>query len=274
MSFRSPNMNCLRTVPKHLLDLREKAAIQVLLRAHTNPEILPDPQCPKVSCDFVHSYLKNGPASTDNCYGTFDSNNLHLQPFSRFSPLLNFTQELLLVKTLSPTPKSGGTNFIRSARSRRISSRCWISRCVCTASFSISSFKRACLVHVDVSFSGFMEAGSSELPVCFRSDLCQSGLVHFFEAISTSAERNFLNNRTPISARSGQGVYGPFGSVSLYCAFDGKPACHEDGGKPCLHKSISDSSGTCPSTREALKITSDGDVLWHWQTVKCDVAPS
>ena len=31
----------------------------------------------------------------------------------------------------------------------------------------------------------------------------------FLEAASTSAERNFLNNRTPISARFGQGVCGP-----------------------------------------------------------------
>ena len=105
---------------------------------------------------------------------------------------------------------------------------------------------------MDVSCSGFMEAGSSELLVCFRSDLCR-GLVQFFDAISTSAERNFLNNRTPISARSGQGVCGPVGSVSSNCAFDRKPACREDGGKPCLHKSLSDSSGKCPFTHEVRK---------------------
>ena len=34
----------------------------------------------------------------------------------------------------------------------------------------------------------------------------------FLEAVSTSAERNFLNDRTPIPARFGQGVCGPVGS--------------------------------------------------------------
>ena len=63
-------------------------------------------------------------------------------------------------KNLSPSRRSGGTNFIRSARSRRVSSRCCISRCVCIASFWVSSFKRSCLVDVEVSCWGFMKAGS------------------------------------------------------------------------------------------------------------------
>ena len=33
----------------------------------------------------------------------------------------------------------------------------------------------------------------------------------FLEAVSTRADRNFLNSRTPISARFGQGVCGPAG---------------------------------------------------------------
>ena len=36
--------------------------------------------------------------------------------------------------------------------------------------------------------------------------------------------------------------------VSSHYAFDRMPACHEDDGKPFLHKSPSDSSGKCPST--------------------------
>ena len=55
----------------------------------------------------------------------------------------------------------------------------------------------------------------------------------FFEAGSTSAERFFLNNRTPISARCGQGVCGPVGSL-FTLSLDRKPACDVDGGKPCL----------------------------------------
>ena len=38
--------------------------------------------------------------------------------------------------------------------------------------------------------------------------------------------------------------------VSSLHAFDRKPACHEDDGKPCLHKSGSGSSGRCPSAHE------------------------
>ena len=53
------------------------------------------------------------------------------------------------------------------------------------------------------------------------------------EVVSTRAKRFFLNNRTP------------------HCAFDGTLAYHEDGGRPCLHKLLSDSSRTCPSTHEA-----------------------
>ena len=37
----------------------------------------------------------------------------------------------------------------------------------------------------------------------------------FWEVVSTSAERNFLNNRTPISARFGQGVCGPVGHLLI-----------------------------------------------------------
>ena len=87
---------------------------------------------PKSLLTLLTPYLKNGRTSPDNHHGTLDSNNFHFQPPSRFSSLLYFTQDFLPVKkTLSPSRRSGGTNFIRSARSRRLSSRCWISRCVC-----------------------------------------------------------------------------------------------------------------------------------------------
>ena len=44
-----------------------------------------------------------------------------------------------------------------------------------------------------------------------------SCLVQFLEGVSTCAERNFLRNRTPISARFGQGLCGPVGSVLMLC---------------------------------------------------------
>ena len=74
-------------------------------------------------------------------------------------------------------------------------------------------------------------------------------LSRFFEAVSTSAQRNFLNNRTPISARFGHGVRGPVGSLFTLCIRK-KLACHVDDGKPYLHKSPSDSSETCPFIHE------------------------
>ena len=37
------------------------------------------------------------------------------------------------------------------------------------------------------------------------------------EPVSTSVKRNFLNNRTPISARFGHGVCGPVGSLFTLC---------------------------------------------------------
>ena len=99
-----------------------------------------------------------------------------------------------------------------------------------------------CLVDVDVNCSGFMEAGSRRslglLPMansigapttqsylCVFSTLLPSrinwaGVIcarmvwsTFFEAVSTSAERNFLNNPTP----SQLGLAKERGSVFMLC---------------------------------------------------------
>ena len=64
--------------------------------------------------------------------------------------------------------------------------------------------------------------------------------------------------------------YAVLSEVSSHCAFDRMLACHEDDGKPSLHKSPSTSSGKCLS----ILVTSDGEVLLHGYAVKCDVAPS
>ena len=100
------------------------------------------------------------------------------------------------------------------------------------ANFWISSLRRFCSVGVDVSCSGFMEAGSKRslglrhmanstciLPLevtCVFLTVAAlrinwAGLIcarvvwsRFLEAASTSAKRNFLNNRPPISARFGR----------------------------------------------------------------------
>ena len=102
---------------------------------------------------------------------------------------------------------------------------CWSSRCVCIANFLISSLRRSCLIDVYISSSGFMEARSmrslgflpmansigalplgdtclfftvAALRINGAGVLCASVVgSRFFEAVSTSAERNFLNHRTP-----------------------------------------------------------------------------
>ena len=109
--------------------------------------------------------------------------------------------------------------------------------------FGISSPRRSCLVGVDVSCSGFMEAGSrrslglrpmdssmgvlplevtcvfvtvAALRINWAGVICAKVVrSRLWEAVSTSAKRNFLNNRTPISARFGHGVCGPVG-ISLH----------------------------------------------------------
>ena len=104
----------------------------------------------------------------------------------------------------------------------------------------------------------------SRLPVCFltvaalrinwaRVICARTFWSQFLDAVSTSAERNFLNHRTPILARFGMACV-VLWKVSSCCAIDRKRACHEDGGKPCLHKLLSDSSWECPFTYET----------WRW----------
>ena len=114
------------------------------------------------------------------------------------------------------------------------------------ANFWVSSLRRSCLVGVDGSYSGVTVAGSKislglrplakstgvsplEITCVFLTvaalRINWGGLIHdrvvwsrvFLEAVSTSAKRNFLNNRTPISAQFGQGVSGPVGNLITLC---------------------------------------------------------
>ena len=172
-----------------------------------------------------------------------------------------------------------------------MSSHCWTSRCVFIANFWISSLRRSCFVGVDVSCSGFMEAWSMRslgppphgqflkrfatqgyLCVSHRCclahqlgkcDLWQSSLVQileavstlsrFLEAVSTSAERNFLHNRTPILARSGQRVCGPVRkSLHIMQSMEGLHVMRMMGSHICTHR-LPGSSGKCPTVHEVWK---------------------
>ena len=58
------------------------------VRLYMNVEVVPDPSCPKVFVAYWRLPENGGTAGIDNNHGAFDSNNFHLQPFSRFSSLL------------------------------------------------------------------------------------------------------------------------------------------------------------------------------------------
>ena len=85
------NRKCPITAPWHLFVPHKKAITLVLLNAHANLEVLPD----AVSNDLrslLAFKLKSQGIIIDNHHGSIDSNDLHLQPFSRFSSLQNFAR--------------------------------------------------------------------------------------------------------------------------------------------------------------------------------------
>ena len=84
------------------------------------------------------------------------------------------------------------------------------------------------------------------------------------EAVSTSAKRNFLNSRTPISARFSL-VYVVLPEFPFRCAFGRMPASREDGGKPDLHNAqiAFGFIWNVSIHSRILAITSDVEVLLH-----------
>ena len=70
----------------------------------------------------------------------------------------------------------------------------------------------------------------------------------FLEAVSTSAtilEQSYTHLSSILAKE-----YAVLLEVSSHCAFDRMRACHEDDGRPYLHKSPSGSSGKYPSIHE------------------------
>ena len=62
------------------------------------------------------SFLKNGGTSIDNNHGALHSNHLHLQPFSRFSSLLNFAGIFLPVEHLFSNSEIQRNKFHSSSK--------------------------------------------------------------------------------------------------------------------------------------------------------------
>ena len=128
------NKNCERTAPRHLFGLNKKKTKHKCSFTLTRIWNFFHIQCPTVFVTCLH-LPEHGRTSIGNNHGTRDSNDLRLQPFARCSSLLNLARITLPTNTCSPTQRSGGTNFILSQKSRRMSSRCWTSRCVFIANF-------------------------------------------------------------------------------------------------------------------------------------------
>ena len=108
--------------------------------------------------------MKNGRTGTDDCHRAFDSNDFHLQPFTRFPSLLNLVWTCLPVKTHSPTRRSEQTSFAQQDLGDCLldvghQEQSSLPTFDLTNSW-ISSLRRSCLVDVEVSCSGFMKAGS------------------------------------------------------------------------------------------------------------------
>ena len=182
-----------------------------------------------------------------------------------------------------------------------MSSRCWTSEFVFITNFWMFSLSKSCLVGVDVRCSGFMDAKSMKslglLPMAkskgvspFRETcvISPSLLCASTWKVWCVTEYSCPNSWT-LCPRVPRGTFQTIGhpfqldlakecvvqqEIIQYCAFDRMPAYHEDDGKSCLHESPSDSSEMYPSTHEAWKMTSDGEVLLHGYAVTYEVAPS
>ena len=212
--------------------------------------------------------LKYGRTCIDNSHGALDCNDFHLQPFSRFPSLLDLARISLPVKH----------------------------------TFSCTKVRRnSCLVGVDVSCSGFMEAGSRRSlrlrPMANSMGVLQlkvtcvfltvaalrinwAGVIcarvvwsRFFEAVSTSAKRKFLEQS-----------YTRLSSVRPWCMWSCRKYLHVAHSVECQHVVTMVESHICTSrlwvhlegVHPLAKLSNNfrWEVLVHGQAVKCDVAPS
>ena len=80
------------------------------------------------SPQLAHVCLRYGRTGIDNCHGALDSNDFQISTICRIFVAGSCSDLLASLNTCSPARRSGGTNFFRSARSRRMSSRCCTSR--------------------------------------------------------------------------------------------------------------------------------------------------
>ena len=184
--------------------------------------------------------LKDSRASANNCHRALDRNNFNLQPFSRFASLLDFARILLPVRHIFSCSK------VRRNKLHTFSKI--LADVISLLYFKMSLHSqfldffiekillgwRGCQllwihgswVHGDLlvfvpwpipwaSYHLRSRVYFSPLLLCIN----WAGVIwsRFLEAVSTSVKRNFLNHRTPVSARFGHGVCGPVGSLFTLC---------------------------------------------------------
>ena len=185
---------------------------------------------------IAYDCMNNGRTGTDNRHGAFDSNASHLQPFTRFASLLNFARIFMPV-THTFFHSKVGKNKLHPFSKISASVLSLVDFKMSLHSQLLNLFIKDILVGVDVSCSGFMEAGSRRslgprpmgnsigvLPLkgylcvshrcCLahqlgKSDLCQSCLVQFFGGCINKCQEELLEQSNthlssvwPGSARS------------------------------------------------------------------------
>ena len=152
------------------------------------------------------------------CHVPQDSNYLHLQPSPRCSSDLLATETHFLRFF-----RSGGINFIPSTKSGRKS---WTSQCLHTQFVNLLTEK---VLLYWCRCQLFWIHGKQVHQI---SGSLSHGEINW--RLATLYSCVFLNNRSPILTRFGQGVCGQIGNLSILC-FRWN-ACIDDG-RPCLHKS-------------------------------------
>ena len=133
-----------------------------------------------------------------NLRGAFDSTDFHLHPFTRLPSLLNVARIFLPVKHTFSHSNVGRNTF---------HSFCKISASV----FSLLDFIGDLPLRVTCVFLTV-----AALRINWPRVICDRVVLsRVLEAVYTSAKRNFLNHRTTTSARFGQGVCRPVGTLFM-----------------------------------------------------------
>ena len=226
--------------------------------------------------------------------GDLVSKNLHFQPFSRFPSLLNFARIFLPTKHTFSYSKIGRNKLHPFSKISVdvLSLLDFEMRFI--ANFWISSLRRSCLVGVDVSCSGFMEAGSmrslDHLPIANSTNVLPLSVTCVFLTVAALRINwaGVICDRVVLVQIVGGCIHECWeklleqscthlSSIWPRCVRSNWKSPHIMHSIECLHvmrmmdslfctNSLRIHLGKCPSIHEVWK--------WLLIAVKCDVAPS